>query len=170
MILVRMNIRPAHMNDERSIWRIIGPTIRAGETYALDRDMTEADALAYWLGDDRETFVAEEGGEIIGTYYIRSNQAGGGKHICNCGYMTSATATGRGVARAMCQHSINSAQQRGYRGIQFNFVVSTNTRAVALWESFGFEIVGRLPQAFQHPNLGYVDALVMFRKLDEPRT
>ncbi len=170
MILVRMNIRPAHMNDERSIWRIIGPTIRAGETYALDRDMTEADALAYWLGDDRETFVAEEGGEIIGTYYIRSNQAGGGKHICNCGYMTSATATGRGVARAMCQHSINSAQQRGYRGIQFNFVVSTNTRAVALWESFGFEIVGRLPQAFQHPNLGYVDALVMFRKLDEPGT
>jgi ribosomal protein S18 acetylase RimI-like enzyme len=165
-----MNIRPAHMNDERSIWRIIGPTIRAGETYALDRDMTEADALAYWLGDDRETFVAEEGGEIIGTYYIRSNQAGGGKHICNCGYMTSATATGRGVARAMCQHSINSAQQRGYRGIQFNFVVSTNTRAVALWESFGFEIVGRLPQAFQHPNLGYVDALVMFRKLDEPGT
>ena len=165
-----MNIRPAHMNDERSIWRIIGPTIRAGETYALDRDMTEADALAYWLGDDRETFVAEEGGEIIGTYYIRSNQAGGGKHICNCGYMTSATATGRGVACAMCQHSINSAQQRGYRGIQFNFVVSTNTRAVALWESFGFEIVGRLPQAFQHPNLGYVDALVMFRKLDEPGT
>ena len=101
------------------------PTIRDGETYALDRGMTEADALAYWLGDDRETFVAEENGELIGTYYIRTNQAGGGKHICNCGYMTTAAATGRGVARAMCQHSLDYARQRGYRGMQFNFVVST---------------------------------------------
>ena len=164
-----MHVRPAHMSDAPPIWRIIGPVIRAGETYALDPDMTEADALAYWLGDDRETFVAQENGEIIGTYYIRANQAGGGKHICNCGYMTAAAAMGRGVARAMCQHSLDYALQRGYRGMQFNFVVSTNTRAVALWESFGFEIVGRLPQAFHHPKLGYVDALVMFRALHEAR-
>ena len=160
-----MHIRPANINDAPSIWRIIGPTIRDGETYALDPDMTEADALAYWLGNDRETFVAEENGEIIGTYYIRTNQAGGGKHICNCGYMTAAAAIGRGVARALCQHSLDYARQRGYRGMQFNFVVSTNTRAVALWKSFGFEIVGRLPQAFDHRRLGYVDALVMFRFL-----
>jgi len=160
-----MRIRRAHMEDAPSIWSIIGPTIRAGETYTLDRDMTEANALAYWLGEDRETFVAEESGEILGTYYIRPNQAGGGNHICNCGYMTRAAATGRGVARAMCQHSLDYARQRGYRGMQFNFVVSTNTRAVALWQSFGFEIVGRLPQAFDHPTLGYVDALVMFRSL-----
>lgn len=153
------------MDDASSIWRIIGPTIRAGETYALDRGMTEADALGYWLADDRETFVAEEDGEIVGTYYIRPNQAGAGRHICNCGYMTSATATGRGVARSMCQHSLDYARQRGYRGMQFNFVVSTNTRAVALWQSLGFEIVGRLPQAFDHPTLGYVDALVMFRSV-----
>ena len=160
-----MRIRRAHMENAPSIWSIIGPTIRAGETYTLDRDMTEANALAYWLGEDRETFVAEESGEILGTYYIRPNQAGGGNHICNCGYMTRAAATGRGVARAMCQHSLDYARQRGYRGMQFNFVVSTNTRAVALWQSFGFEIVGRLPQAFDHPTLGYVDALVMFRSL-----
>jgi ribosomal protein S18 acetylase RimI-like enzyme len=162
-----MHIRPAHASDRPAIWRIIGPTIRAGETYALDRDMPEDAALAYWLGPDRETFVAEEdgGGEIIGTYNIRANQAGGGRHICNCGYMTAAAATGRGVARAMCQHSLDYARQRGYRGMQFNFVISSNTRAVALWESFGFEIVGRLPQAFHHPTLGYVDALVMFRSL-----
>jgi ribosomal protein S18 acetylase RimI-like enzyme len=160
-----MRIRRAHLEDAPSIWSIIGPTIRAGETYTLDRDMTEANALAYWLGEDRETFVAEESGEILGTYYIRPNQAGGGNHICNCGYMTRAAATGRGVARAMCQHSLDYARQRGYRGMQFNFVVSSNTRAVALWQSFGFEIVGRLPQAFHHPTLGYVDALVMFRSL-----
>ena len=160
-----MRMRPAQMDDANAIWHIIGPVIRAGETYALDRDMTEADALAYWLGHDRETFVAEQDGEIIGTYFIRANQAGGGKHICNCGYVTSAAASGRGVGRAMFQHSLDYARQRGYRGMQFNFVVSTNRRAVALWQSLEFEIVGRLPQAFYHPTLGYVDALVMFRSI-----
>jgi L-amino acid N-acyltransferase YncA len=160
-----MVIRPAHRSDAPAIWAIIGPTIRAGETYSLDRDMTEADALAYWLGADRETFVAEENDQIVGTYYLRPNQAGGGKHVCNCGYMTSAAAVGRGVARAMCQHSLDLARQRGFRGMQFNFVVSSNVRAVALWQSFGFETVGRLPQAFLHPSFGYVDALVMFRSL-----
>ena len=127
--------------------------------------MTEADALAYWLGDERETFVAEEDGEVIGTYYMRANQAGGGKHICNCGYMTSTTATGRGVARTMCLHSLDYARQRGYRGMQFNFVISSNSRAVALWQSLGFDVVGRLPEAFDHPSLGYVDALVMYRRV-----
>lgn len=160
-----MHIRPAKPRDPPAIWRIIGPTIRAGETYALDRDMTEAAALAYWLGADRETFVAEEAGDIVGTYYIRANQAGGGKHICNCGYMTSASAVGRGVARAMCEHSLDHARSRGYLGMQFNFVVASNTRAVGLWQSLGFEIVGRLPEAFAHPSLGYTDALVMFRSL-----
>jgi len=160
-----MQIRPAQANDTAAIWRIIGPTIRAGETYALDREMAEEDAIAYWLGDGRDTLVAEEDGDIVGTYFLRPNQAGGGRHICNCGYMTRADASGRGVARAMCQHSLDYARQRGYRGMQFNFVVSSNARAVALWQSFGFEVVGRLPQAFLHPAFGYVDALVMFRPL-----
>jgi ribosomal protein S18 acetylase RimI-like enzyme len=160
-----MRIRRAETKDAPAIWRIIGPTIRAGETYALDRDMAEDQALAYWLGTDRETFVAEDNGEIVGTYYLRPNQAGGGRHVCNCGYMTSASATGRGVGRTMCLHSMEYARQRGYRGMQFNFVVSSNTRAVALWESLGFGIVGRLPHAFQHPSLGFVDALVMYRPL-----
>src|SRR3954454_21183135 len=159
-MMTAIHMRPAQMDDVSSIWRIIGPTIRAGGTYALDRDITEADALAYWLGNDRESFVAEQDGAIVGTYYMRPNQAGGGKHICNCGYMTSAVATGRGVGRAMCQHSLDHARQRGYRGMQFSFVVSSNTRAVSLWESIGFAIVGRLPQAFKHPTLGYVDAPV----------
>jgi ribosomal protein S18 acetylase RimI-like enzyme len=163
--MTSMRIRPARAGDAPAIWRIIGPVIRAGETYALDRDMSEADALAYWLGRDRETFVAEEDSEIVGTYFIRPNQAGGGKHICNCGYITSAAATGRGVARRMCQHSLEYARQRGYRGMQFNLVVSSNTRAVALWESLGFETIGRLPQAFYHSTFGYVDALVMFRRV-----
>ncbi len=160
-----MLIRPALPSDAAAIWSIIGPTIRAGETYTLERDMSEPEALAYWMGADKETFVAEAGGAVLGTYYIRANQAGGGKHICNCGYMTGAAATGRGVARAMCEHSLDHARSRGFRGMQFNFVVSTNVRAVGLWQSLGFAIVGRLPAAFEHPAHGAVDALVMFRPL-----
>ena len=155
-----MLIRPARPEDRSAIWSLIEPVIRAGETYALDRDMSEEDALAYWLGQEKETFVAEQEGAILGTYYLRPNQAGGGKHICNCGYMTSADATGRGVARQMCLQSLAHARARGFRGMQFNFVVSTNERAVRLWQSLGFELVGRLPLAFDHPTRGYVDALV----------
>jgi ribosomal protein S18 acetylase RimI-like enzyme len=158
-------IRPAHPADRPAIWQIIGPTIRAGETYALDAAMTEDEALAYWLGPDRETFVAEERGEILGTYYLRTNQPGGGAHVCNCGYMTSVVATGRGVARRMAEHSLNRARERGFRAMQFNFVVSTNVRAIRLWESLAFAIVGRLPGAFRHPDHGHVDALVMYRSL-----
>ncbi len=158
-------IRPARPGDEAALWSILEPTIRAGETYALSRDMTEADALAYWLGADRTTFVAEEEGRILGTYYLRTNQPGGGSHVCNCGYMTHMAAVGRGVARRMCEHSLEQARSEGYRAMQFNFVVSTNERAVRLWQSLGFAIVGRLPFAFHHPSLGDVDALVMFQPL-----
>lgn len=164
-----MLIRPAQASDASAIWQIIQPVIREGATYALDRDLSESDALNYWMGRDRVTFVAEDNGRIVGTYYIRANQAGGGAHICNCGYMTSDAATGRGIARAMCRHSLDYARRRGYRGMQFNFVLETNTRAVALWQSLGFEIVGRIPAAFNHPDAGYVDALVMFCSLvDDP--
>jgi ribosomal protein S18 acetylase RimI-like enzyme len=160
-----IRIRPATRNDADAIWRIIGPTLRAGETYALPQDLSEAAGLDDWLGADRETFVAESGGEALGTYYIRPNQPGRGAHVCNCGYMTAAQAAGRGVARAMCAHSLEHARAAGFRAMQFNFVVSANERAVRLWRTMGFEIVGRLPEAFDHPSLGYVDALVMYRKL-----
>lgn len=160
-----MRIRPATPNDLSAIWHIIEPVIRAGDTYALDRDMSEAAALAYWAGPDRETFIVEADGTILGTYYIRANQAGGGSHVCNCGYITAPEAVGRGVARAMAAHSLAHARSRGFRAMQFNFVVSTNERAVRLWQSLGFDIVGRLPGAFAHPRLGDVDALVMFQQL-----
>lgn len=160
-----MLIRSATSDDSAAIWRIIGPTIRAGETFTLPRDMTEEAALAYWLGPDKQTFVAEDEGQIVGTYYLRANQQGGGAHVCNCGYMTDAAAQGRGIARALCLHSQDVARTAGYRAMQFNFVVSSNTRAVHLWEQLGFAVVGRLPLAFNHQSLGYVDALVMFKSL-----
>jgi L-amino acid N-acyltransferase YncA len=160
-----MQIRSAEAADAAAISAIILPIIREGATYALDADMGEAEALAYWMGAEKQTFVAEEDGVILGTYYIRPNQAGGGRHVCNCGYMTSVAATGRGVARRMCEHSIAHARAVGYRAMQFNFVVSTNERAVKLWSALGFQIVGRLPGAFHHPTAGDVDALVMFQTL-----
>jgi ribosomal protein S18 acetylase RimI-like enzyme len=160
-----MLIRKAVTADAQAIAAIILPTIREGATYALDRDLSAPDALAYWMGDDKETFVAEDGGEIVGTYYIRPNQGGGGRHVCNCGYMTSPAAVGRGVASRMCAHSLDHAREQQYRAMQFNFVISTNEGAIRLWQRMGFEIVGRLPGAFQHPSKGFVDALVMYQDL-----
>ena len=160
-----MQVRPAQAGDDDAIWGIIGPTIRAGETYALPRDMCRADALSYWKSPGHEVFVAEQDGVVLGTYYMRANQRGGGSHVANCGYMTAPAASGKGAARAMCAHSLEHARARGFRAMQFNFVVASNERAVALWRSFGFEIVGRLAQAFEHPRLGLVDAVVMYRML-----
>ncbi|MGJ5819084.1 GNAT family N-acetyltransferase [Paludibaculum fermentans] len=160
-----LTLRLAGMDDADAVWAILEPVIRAGETYTLARDMSREDALTYWFAADHEVFLAEDDGQAVGTYFLHPNQKGGGAHVANCGYMTAARATGRGVARAMCLHSQEHARSRGYRAMQFNFVVSTNERAVRLWQHLGFEIVGRLPEAFQHPSLGFVDAYVMYRML-----
>jgi len=160
-----MVIRAATSSDSDAIWQILEPVIRAGDTYTLPQNMNREDALAYWNSPAHEVFVAEENNEILGTYYLRANQKGGGSHVANCGYMTAPWASGRGVARAMCQHSLEHAKKRGFLAMQFNFVVSSNDRAVSLWQRMGFEIVGRLPAAFMHPKLGPVDALVMYRHL-----
>ncbi|HXC25145.1 MAG TPA: GNAT family N-acetyltransferase [Gemmatimonadaceae bacterium] len=160
-----MIIRLAMPEDTDALWAILEPVLRAGETYALPRTMDRTSALTYWLSPEHEVFVAEADGHIVGTYYMRANQRGGGAHVANCGYMTAVEAMGRGIARTMCLHSLVHARARGFQGMQFNFVVSTNERAVRLWESLGFKIVGRLPDAFQHPILGYVDAFVMYRSL-----
>lgn len=160
-----LKVRPAQLSDSHALWRILEPIVRMGEVYTLPRAMSREDALAYWFSQQHEVFVAEDDGQVLGTYYIRPNQSGGGSHVANCGYATDVAAQGRGVARAMCEHSLEYAKTRGFRAMQFNFVISTNERAVKLWQSFGFEIVGRLPGAFLHPNAGYVDALVMYRSL-----
>ena len=139
--------------------------IRRGETYPLPRDMNRAQAFAFWFGAEKEPFVWEENGAVLGTYFLRANQQGGGAHVANCGYVTSEAAQGRGIARAMCLHSLQRAKERSFRAMQFNFVVSSNERAVKLWSSLGFETVGRLPLVFEHPTLGFVDALVMYRQI-----
>ncbi len=159
-----ISIRPASAEDADAIWAVIEPMIRAGETYALDRTMPRDAALAYWMGPDRQTLVAVDDDDlVVGTYYCRANQAGGGAHVANCGYVVAAHAGGRGVARAMAEDSFARACGLGFRAMQFNFVVASNTAAVALWQKLGFAIVGRMPDAFDHPTLGLVDALVMHR-------
>jgi len=160
-----LTLRAAHSGDLDAIWAIFEPVLRTGETYSLPRNMGREEALAYWLSSSHEIFVAVDNDQVVGTYYLRPNQRGGGSHVANCGYMTAAAATGRGVARAMCAHSLEQAKRRGFRAMQFNFVVGTNERAVRLWQSFGFEIVGRLPEAYLHPVVGYTDAFVMYRAL-----
>jgi ribosomal protein S18 acetylase RimI-like enzyme len=158
-------IRSARPGDADEIWSILEPILRAGETYTLPRDISRERALAYWLSDDHEVFVAEDARRVLGTYYLRANQPGAGDHVANCGYMTSPGAQGKGVARAMLEHSLAHARTRGFLAMQFNFVVSANVRAVKTWQAYGFEIVGRLPSAFKHPEQGFVDAFVMYKHL-----
>ena len=168
MIEIRVFYPDAHADqrsDADALWAMLEPVIRAGDVYALPLDMPREQALEYWLAAGNRVFIAEEEGLIVGSYYLRANQRGGGSHVANCGYLTAASAQGRGVAGAMCAHSLKFARSVGFRAMQFNFVVSTNEPAVHLWRKHGFEVVGRLPGAFQHPASGYVDALVMFREL-----
>jgi ribosomal protein S18 acetylase RimI-like enzyme len=160
-----LTVRRARSDDADAVWSILEPVIRAGETYTLPRDMSRLEVLAFWFASGHEVFVAEDEGHVVGTYFLRANQDGGGSHVANCGYVTATGATGKGVARTMCAHSLEHAKSRGFRAMQFNFVVGNNERAVRLWKSLGFEIVGRLPQAFLHPTVGYTDAYVMYRRL-----
>lgn len=158
-------IRPATAADDDAIWAILKPAIEAGDSLTADPRGGRAGALAYWRPPGAANFVAEAEGRVLGTYYLRPNQAGGGAHVANAGYCTAPGARRQGVARAMLAHSLDAARARGFRAMQFNFVVATNTRAIETWTRAGFAVVGRLPEAFLHPTEGLVDALVMHRRL-----
>jgi len=160
-----MQIRPAINADRDAIWNIFHEIIVADDTYALDPQMPREEALAYWFRADTHTYVAEEDGGVVGTYILRPNQSGPGSHVANAAFMVARDAEGAGVGRRMAEHCLSEARRMGFRGMQFNFVISTNTRAIHLWNQLGFEIVGTLPGAFRHPEKGYVDVYVMFRSL-----
>jgi len=183
-----MKIRPAIEADREAIWNIFHEVVAAGDTYALDPNISREDAMAYWFAPGTHTYVEEIEGEFVGegdsfpvtptpsstvkpnpviagTYILRPNQSGGGSHVANAGFMVSATARGRGVGRAMAEHCLSEARQFGFRAMQFNYVISTNTAAIHLWQDLGFAIVGTLAKAFRHPEKGYVDVYVMYRAL-----
>ena len=159
-----MHIRPATRHDDDAIWSILQPILRAGEVYALPRDMSRDDALGWFFAAGNRPFVAEADGRVLGAYFYRPNKEGGGAHVANAAYATHEAARGRGVASAMCAHSLDAARADGFRAMQFNFVVATNP-ALRLWQKHGFAIAGTLPGAFDHPTLGEVDAHVMYRRL-----
>ncbi|RRJ83796.1 GNAT family N-acetyltransferase [Aestuariirhabdus litorea] len=160
-----MQIREATEADYEKIWPIFHEVASAGETYAYPREVTKNEGKKLWMELPRKTYVVENNEGILGTYYIKTNQAGPGSHVCNCGYMVASSSRGQGIATVMCEHSQKMAVELGYEAMQFNFVASTNEGAVRLWQKLGFGIVGRLPQAFKHPSRGYVDALIMYKWL-----
>jgi L-amino acid N-acyltransferase YncA len=162
-----MQIRPAINADRDAIWNIFHEIIAAGDTYAFDPQMPREEALAYWFRADTHTYVAEEDGGVVGTYILRPNQSGPGSHVANAAFMVARDAKGAGVGRRMAEHCLSEARRMGFRGMQFNFVISTNTRAIHLWNQLGFKIVGTLPGAFRHPEKGFVDVYVMYRSLLE---
>jgi ribosomal protein S18 acetylase RimI-like enzyme len=163
--MCEVSIRCATSADAAALWAMLEPVLRAGDTYALPPAWRRDEALAWWCGRDHEVFAAETGDGVVGTYYLTADKLGPGDHVANCGYVTASWAEGRGVARAMGRHSLEQARARGFRALQFNCVVATNTRAIRLWQGLGFAVVGRLPGAFRHPREGEVDAYVMYRRL-----
>lgn len=158
-----MPIRPAVPNDFDGIWPFFHEIVAAGETFAYPPNATKEEGFDLWFGPGCRVFVFEEDGAILGTYSLKQNQPGLGGHVCNCGYMVAPEARGRGVATALCEHSQATALALGYKAMQYNFVVSTNEQAIRLWQKHGMEIVARLPKAYNHSRLGYVDALVMYQ-------
>lgn len=159
-------IRPFTEQDWSAVWRIIKPVFREGETYAFAPDISESEARQVWIETPMATFVAvDEHADMLGTYFLKANQPGLGAHVCNCGYIVSTHARGKGVASDMCRHSQEEAVSRGFRAMQYNLVVSTNTSAIRLWKKHGFDVAGTLPGAFRHSRLGFVDAFVMYKQL-----
>ena len=160
-----ITIRPAEDADFDAIWRIFHEVVQRGDTYTYEPETTRDQAHSIWMSDEHSTYVACQDDQILGTYILKPNQPGLGSHVANAGYMVTLDGRGKGVGRAMCEHSLQVARRMGFSAMQFNMVVSTNEPAVALWKKLGFSIVGTLPRSFRHKELGLVDAYVMHRFL-----
>jgi ribosomal protein S18 acetylase RimI-like enzyme len=158
-------IREASMADADAIWRIFHAVVATGDTYAYPPDIERGAALAAWMAPTAHTLVAAVDGAVVGTYILKANQPGLGAHVANAAFMVDPACQAQGIGRAMAEHCLALARELGFRAMQFNLVVATNTRAVALWQSLGFAIVGTLPGAFHHRRLGYVDAYLMYYSL-----
>ena len=160
-----IEIRPAVETDKPSVWQIIKAVIATGDTYVFAHDTPEDEMIAYWFAPDKYVYVAQEDGEVLGTFWLKANQPGLGSHVCNAAYMVAPTASGKGIGRKMAEFSLDEARRLGFTAMQFNFVVKSNTAALRLWESIGMEIIGEIPDAFDHCQLGMTNALIMYRKL-----
>ncbi|WP_431882513.1 N-acetyltransferase family protein [Micromonospora gifhornensis] len=162
-----MEIRIATADDWSGIWPFLREIVAAGQTYTWPRDVDEEQARGMWLvpAPGRTVVAVEPDGTVLGSAKLTPNQLGPGAHVANASFMVAPWAAGRGIGRALGRHVLDLARADGYRAMQFNAVVASNTRAVALWRSLGFEVVGRIPEGFHHPDEGYVDLLVMYQRL-----
>jgi L-amino acid N-acyltransferase YncA len=164
-----IQIRAARADDADALWEIFHFHVSAGETYPFASDTSRDTCHDYWLGPNARSFVAVlASGRVLGMYKLSPNQAGRGAHVANASYMVSPAAQGIGIGRLLGMHSLDEARRQGYLAMQFNYVISSNTAALTLWKKLGFAIVGTLPRAYHHRQLGYVDAHVMYRLLDDP--
>jgi len=160
-----IEIRKAKPEDHDQIWDIIREVISKGDTYAFDPNSSRETMLSYWCGPDRHTYVATENGIVLGTFVMKDNQPGLGSHVANAGYMVPEKASGRGIGKLMGEFSLQEAKSLGYKAMQFNMVIKSNTRAVQLWLKLGFNIIGEIPDAFMHKENGLTNAYIMHRKL-----
>jgi ribosomal protein S18 acetylase RimI-like enzyme len=161
-----ITIKLFEAKDWAAVWDIIEPVFRAGETYTYSPTITKEEAYHAWVEYPAKTYVAvDQNNDILGTYYLKENQPGLGSHVCNCGYIVAETVRGQGIASKMCKHSQEEARAQGFLAMQFNLVVETNQDAVRLWKKHGFEIIGTIPKAFNHPRYGLVDAHIMYKQL-----
>jgi L-amino acid N-acyltransferase YncA len=163
-----MQIRPYEEADWSALWSLLEPVFRAGETFPHDPAITEAEAQTAWVEQSQAVMVAvDAAGALVGTYYLRFNSLALGAHVANAGYVVAEHCRRQGAGSRLCQHSLQAARRLGFRLMQFNLVVSTNTAGIRCWRRNGFQVVGTLPGAFHHRQLGYVDALVMVQVLAE---
>lgn len=153
------------MSDADQVWKIFWSVIQEGDTYVFDPQTPKEDLAKHWFADYMQTYVAEQGKKVVGTYIIKPNQIGLGDHVANGSYMVLPSAQGQGIGKLLCEHSIAMAQELNFEAMQFNCVVSTNDVAIKLWKKFGFEVIGTTPKGFRHRKLGYVDTLIMYRPL-----
>ncbi len=160
-----MEIRRAELSDWEAIWEIWHAVVAEGTSFVNAPDAGKEEGFRSWMLFPCVPYVAIEEEQVVGSYYLKPNQPGLGSHVANAGFMVAAGQSGKGIGRAMGLHALEEARRAGFQAMQFNYVVSTNTRAVALWQSLGFAIVGTAPQAFRHQTLGPVDVFVMHRFL-----
>ena len=158
-------IRSAIAGDWPAIWKIFRSVVQRGDTYAFSPELDEKSAHEIWFAAGAQIFVAEAKRRVVGTFFVKPNQPGLGSHVANAGFMVDPAMHGAGIGRAMGEYALAWAKHQGYQAMQFNFVVSTNTGAVALWKKLGFAIIGTIPRGFHHAQLGCVDVYVMHREL-----
>lgn len=160
-----IEIRKAVDPDKPAVWQIIKAVIAGGDTYVFSPDSSDDEMLAYWFTPEKHNYVGVLDGEVVGTFWIKANQPGLGSHVANAAYMVSPDASGKGIGRQMAEFSLEEARRLGFKAMQFNFVVTSNIVAVKLWHSVGFEIIGEIPDAFDHMKNGMTNAYIMYRKL-----